>query len=77
LTPEYDARFLPFVEGETGFEPVASASFSADYLSWHNEVCANYEASSDADGYRLVTGGPAPLGRPELPDEPSRSLTLP
>lgn len=77
LTPEYDARFLPFVESAGGFEPVASADFSADYLSWHNEVCANYEASSDADGYRLVTGGPRPLGRPELPDEPARSLSLP
>jgi hypothetical protein len=77
LTPEYDARFLPLVEGEAGFEAVRSATFSADYLSWHNEVCANYEAASDAAGYRLVTGGPEPLGRPELPDEPSRSLTLP
>ncbi|HVY30664.1 MAG TPA: hypothetical protein VHB79_29090 [Polyangiaceae bacterium] len=77
LTPEYDARFLPYVEGASGFEPVQSADFSADYLSWHNEVCANYEASSDAGGYRLVTGGPRPLGRPELPDEPARPLSLP
>jgi hypothetical protein len=76
-TPEYDARFLPFVEGDSSFEPVQSADFSADYLSWHNEVCANYEASSDAGGYRLVTGGPHPLGRPELPDEPARPLSLP
>jgi hypothetical protein len=77
LTPEYAARFLPFVDNAGELEPVLSARFSAAYLSWHNEICANYAASVGSDGFRLITGGPRPLGRPELPDEPSRPLQLP
>ncbi len=77
LTPQYAAHFLPFVENGAGFEPVVSADFSAAYLSWHNEVCANYAAAPDANGFLLTTGGPRPLGRPELPDDPPRTLTLP
>jgi hypothetical protein len=76
-TPVYDAHFLPFVQNGGAFEPVVDASFSAAYLSWHNEVCANYDAVPEATGFRLVTGGPRPLGRPELPDEPVRQLSLP
>jgi len=77
LTPEYDAHFLPSVQDGATFAPVLNANFSAAYLSWHNEVCANYAATSDARGFHLVTGGPRPLGRPTLPDEPGRTLTLP
>ncbi len=77
FTPEYAARFQPFVQNGARFEPVLSADFSAAYLSWHNEVCANYAATPDANGFSLVTGGPRPLGRPVLPDEPARRLTLP
>ena len=77
LTPQYAASFLPFVEGTTGFEPVLNADFSAAYLSWHNEVCANYAATPDRNGFQLVTGGSRPLGRPEIPGEPARQLTLP
>jgi hypothetical protein len=76
-TPLYDARFLPFVQNGDTFEPVVNASFAAPYLSWHNEVCANYSARPEATGFHLITGGPRPLGRPELPDEPARQLTLP
>ncbi len=77
LTPEYAAHFLPFVQNGTSFEPVVSADFSAAYLSWHNEICANYSATPDANGFNLITGGPRPLGRPELPKDPPRILTLP
>lgn len=77
LTPDYDAHFLPSVQEGAGFAPVLDGSFSATYLSWHNEVCANYAATSDARGFHLVTGGPRPLGRPTLPGEPARTLTLP
>jgi hypothetical protein len=77
FTPEYAAHFLPSVENGAGFEPVLNADFSAAYLSWHNEVCANYAATPDAGGFQLVTGGPRPLGRPELPNDPPRQLTLP
>jgi hypothetical protein len=77
FTPEYSAVFQPFVQANAAFEAVLDADFSATYASWHNEVCANYAASTDASGFRLTTGGPRPLGRPELPDEPARTLTLP
>jgi hypothetical protein len=77
LTPQYDAHFLPFVHDGAAFTPVLNADFSAAYLSWHNEVCANYAATPESNGFRLVTGGPRPLGPPLLPDEPARSLTLP
>lgn len=76
-TPQYDAHFLPFVLSDAGFEPVPRADLSAAYRSWHNEVCANYDASADERGFHLVTGGPRVLGRPILPDEPARTLTLP
>ena len=76
-TPAYDAHFLPFVQSGDNYEPVLDASFSATYLSWHNEVCANYSAEPEAPGFHLVTGGPRPLGRPELPGDPARQLTLP
>jgi hypothetical protein len=76
-TPEYEARFLPFVQDGVGFAPVGSAGFSVAYFSWHNEICANYAASTDAGGFRLITGGPRALDRPMLLDEPARSLTLP
>lgn len=76
-TPAYDAHFLPFVQNGDTYEPVLEASFGATYTSWHNEVCANYSAEPEAAGFHLVTGGPRPLGRPELPDDPARLLTLP
>lgn len=76
-TPIYDAHFVPFVQNGDTFEPVVDASFDATYSSWHNEVCANYAAVPEAAGFRLVTGGPRPLGPPQLPDDPSRQLTLP
>lgn len=76
-TPAYDAHFLPFVQSGDSFEPVLQADFSAAYSSWHNEVCANYAATPEATGFRLITGGPRPLGRPQLLDEPARVLTLP
>jgi hypothetical protein len=76
-TPRYDVTFSPSVQAEGGFEPIRSAQFDVDYASWRNQVCANYSASVDAQGYRLVTGGPTPLGAPLLPDEPARLLTLP
>lgn len=76
-TPLYEARFLPFVQNGDTFEPVVDASFATSYLSWHNEVCANYSVTPEATGFHLITGGPRPLGRPELPDEPARHLTLP
>lgn len=76
-TPRYDARFLPFVQDGAGFTPVPNANFSAAYLSWHNEVCANYAATPESNGFHLVTGGALPLGRPLLPNEPARTLTLP
>lgn len=76
-TPLYDAHFLPFVQSGDTFEPVVDASFSAAYLSWHNEVCANYAAIPEATGFHLLTGGPRPLQRPELPGDPVRQLTLP
>jgi hypothetical protein len=76
-TPVYAARFQPFVQRGDSFEPLAQAEFSATYRSWANEVCANYAAEPEASGFRLVTGGPRPLGRPQLPDEPARALALP
>jgi hypothetical protein len=76
-TPVYDAHFLPFIQQGDTFEPVVDASFSAAYLSWYNEVCANYSAEPEANGFHLITGGPRPLGRPVLLDDPARLLTLP
>lgn len=76
-TPVYDAHFLPFVQNGASFEQVWEAGFSAAYASWHNEVCANYAGIPEPDGFRLVTGGPQPLGRPELSDDSVRLLTLP
>jgi hypothetical protein len=76
-TPSYDATFLPFVNDGATFEPVVTADFDATYASWHNEVCANYAATTDANGFRLVTGGAVPLGRPVLLDESPRPLSLP
>lgn len=76
-TPSYDVTFLPSLEMDGEFEPLASAAFTADYASWQNHVCANYAASTEMNGYRLVTGGPTPLGAPLLPGEPPRRLTLP
>jgi hypothetical protein len=76
-TPRYDVTFSPSIEAEGGFEPIRGADFDVDYASWRNQVCANYSASADARGYRLVTGGPTPLGAPLIEDEPPRLLTLP
>ncbi|HEX2876409.1 MAG TPA: hypothetical protein VHP33_34385 [Polyangiaceae bacterium] len=76
-TPAYDALFLPFVQNGDVYEPVLEADFSAAYLSWHNEICANYAADPEAGGFHLVTGGAEPLGRPVLLGETARLLTLP
>ena len=76
-TPSYDVTFVPAVEHDGAFEVVPHADFSADYASWQNVVCANYLASADSRGYRLVTGGTTPLGPPLLSDEPARTLMFP
>jgi len=69
--------FAPAVEHDGAFEVVSKADFSADYASWQSVVCANYLASADSRGYRLVTGGTTPLGPPLLADKPVRTLMLP
>lgn len=76
-TPRYDATFVPYVMVDDAFERVASAELSATYLSWHNEICANYAAHAERSGFRLATGGSSISRRPALPDEPARSLSVP
>jgi hypothetical protein len=75
-TPRYEATFAPYAMVGGAFERVEQAGFSVNYQTWHNEVCANYAAATDAGGFQLITGGPHVLGRPELPDAPARNLSL-
>lgn len=76
-TPRYDATFSPEAMVDGAFERVTQAGLSALYETWHNEVCANYAATTGASGFQLITGGPRVLDRPQLPDDPARELSLP
>jgi hypothetical protein len=76
-TPRYEATFSPYALVDGTFERVEQAGFSANYQTWHNEVCANYAAATDVSGFQLITGGPEVLDRPELPGDPARELSLP
>lgn len=76
-TPRYDVSYLPSFKTDGDYRPMADADFAANYVSWHNEVCANYAAVTDAQGFRLITGGSDVLGAPLLPADATRPLSLP
>ncbi len=76
-TPLYEALFAIEVQNAGEYRPVKSASASATYQTWHNEVCANYAMGESGGQFWLSTGGGVSLGPPQLPGEPARQIELP
>jgi len=76
-TPRYDVSYLPSFMTDGEYQPLTEAEFAANYVSWNNEVCANYAGAADAGGFRLITGGADVLGAPLIPADTTRPLSLP